>query len=530
MNPSLWIWRQPSALAATVSAIAALTTATPAIAQDFTSFEEDADAIAFEQVTSVSQLSDVQPTDWAFQALQSLVERYGCIAGYPDGTFRGNRALTRYEFAAGLNACLAKVEELIGTATGDLAAKEDLQTLQRLQEEFAAELAVLRGRVDALEARASELEANQFSTTTKLQGEVIFNLGDTFGNDDLYDTQTAFSHRVRLQLVTSFTGRDRLFTRLTTGNIGNSFADELGTDEGRYAYDGLSGNVFELDRLHYVFPVGDKLTVTAMASLGGHHFYADTFNPGLEAGGGGTGALSRFAERNPIYRYGLGGQGVGLRYQFSNSLKLEAGYLARGGNDPSQGRGLFNGNYSALAQLVFSPSQRFKIGATYIHGYDPSQPGPARFAIGGTGTGLGNLRGVPGDDGIVSNTYGLAMQYDFSPKFSLRAWGGYTDAILVNRGGADVWTYAAALVFPDLFKEGNMGYLVAGAEPYMTELDASGDFDISEDVPLHFELGYKFKVNDNIMVTPGLIWLTAPQQNNDNEDVVITTLRTTFTF
>ena len=59
-----------------------------------------------EQVTSVSQFSDVQPTDWAFQALQSLVERYGCIAGYPNGTYRGNRALTRYEFAAGLNACL----------------------------------------------------------------------------------------------------------------------------------------------------------------------------------------------------------------------------------------------------------------------------------------------------------------------------------------------------------------------------------------------------------------------------------------
>ena len=58
------------------------------------------------QVTSVSQLSDVQPTDWAFQALQSLVERYGCIAGYPDGTYRGNQATTRYEFAAGLNACL----------------------------------------------------------------------------------------------------------------------------------------------------------------------------------------------------------------------------------------------------------------------------------------------------------------------------------------------------------------------------------------------------------------------------------------
>ena len=116
------------------------------------------------QVTSVSQLSDVQPTDWAFQALQSLVERYGCIAGYPDGTYRGNRALTRYEFAAGLNACLDRVNELIATATSDLVSKEDLATLQRLQEEFATELASLRGRVDSLEVATAELEANQFST------------------------------------------------------------------------------------------------------------------------------------------------------------------------------------------------------------------------------------------------------------------------------------------------------------------------------------------------------------------------------
>jgi hypothetical protein len=56
------------------------------------------------RVTSVNQLSDVQPTDWAFQALQSLVERYGCLAGYPDGTFQGNRAMTRFEFAAALNS------------------------------------------------------------------------------------------------------------------------------------------------------------------------------------------------------------------------------------------------------------------------------------------------------------------------------------------------------------------------------------------------------------------------------------------
>jgi hypothetical protein len=135
------------------------------------------------QVTSVSQFSDVQPTDWAFQALQSLVERYGCIAGYPNSTYRGNRALTRYEFAAGLNACLDRVNELIATATADLVSKQDLATLQRLQEEYSAELATLRGRVDGLEARTSELEANQFSTTTKLVGEAIFNISDAFGGD-----------------------------------------------------------------------------------------------------------------------------------------------------------------------------------------------------------------------------------------------------------------------------------------------------------------------------------------------------------
>ncbi|MGB3509931.1 MAG: iron uptake porin, partial [Microcoleaceae cyanobacterium] len=125
------------------------------------------------QITSVEQLSDVQPTDWAFQALQSLVERYGCIAGYPDGSFRGNRAITRYEFAAGLNACLERIQQLIAVQTADLITQEDLAVLERLQENFAIELADIKGRVDALEARADVLAGQQFSTTTKLSGQIV---------------------------------------------------------------------------------------------------------------------------------------------------------------------------------------------------------------------------------------------------------------------------------------------------------------------------------------------------------------------
>lgn len=153
------------------------------------SLHSDSEELA--QVTSVSQLSDVQPTDWAFQALQSLVERYGAIAGYPDGTFRSNRAMTRYEFAAALNVALNRINELMAAGNSNLVKKEDLLTLQKLQEEFATELTTLRTRVDALEARTFELEATQFSTTTKLTGEAILAVtGGTSGNRDIRNSNT----------------------------------------------------------------------------------------------------------------------------------------------------------------------------------------------------------------------------------------------------------------------------------------------------------------------------------------------------
>jgi len=77
------------------------------------------------QVTSVNQLRDVSPTAWAYEALRSLVERYGCIVGYPDRTFRGDRATTRWEFAAGLNACLNVMERLIQDGVGQSRSKSN---------------------------------------------------------------------------------------------------------------------------------------------------------------------------------------------------------------------------------------------------------------------------------------------------------------------------------------------------------------------------------------------------------------------
>ncbi len=150
--PSVDVPMLPSRLAA--SAVTTSRASDPlanvADIQPLDATDESDEASDMDQVTSVSQLADVKPTDWAFQALQSLVERYGCIVGYPDKTYRGNRALTRYEFAAGLNACMDRINELIAAGTADLVKKEDLLAVQRLQEQFATELATLRGRVGAL--------------------------------------------------------------------------------------------------------------------------------------------------------------------------------------------------------------------------------------------------------------------------------------------------------------------------------------------------------------------------------------------
>ena len=296
------------------------------------STEGSGSADAVGQVTSVSQLSDVRPTDWAFQALQSLVERYGCIAGYPDGSFRGNRAMTRYEFAAGLNACLDKVSELIQGGSRNLATREDLASVQRLQEEFAAELATLRGRVDVLEARASELEANQFSTTTKLNGEVIFGLTGIARGDDANgekaDKATAFGSRVRLNFDTSFSGEDLLRTRLQVLNLGSFSTNNTKTAEGELRFNAgpfaEASNTVGLDALLYQFPLGKNTTVILEANAGAADDFANTVNPYFD-GDGSYGALSNFGTRNPIY-YLISGSGIALRHQFGEKLELSLGF------------------------------------------------------------------------------------------------------------------------------------------------------------------------------------------------------------
>ncbi len=479
------------------------------------------------QVTSVSQFSDVQATDWAFQALQSLVERYGCIAGYPNSTYRGNRALTRYEFAAGLNACLDRVNELIATATGDLVSKQDLATLQKLQEDFSAELATLRGRVDAVEVRSAELEANQFSTTTKLQGQVVAVVsdvlsGNTVNGAEITDENTTLGVRARVELVTSFTGRDTLFTRIQANNI---LSPNIGTPEGNLFFGGDGTTDAFIDALFYRFPLGEKTEVVAIANGGAADDLTTTVN--IFDGDGAFGALSTFGTRNPIY-YQIGGAGLGVTHEFSDKLALSLGYLNGTANDPTPNNGLFNGSYGALAQLTVKPSDRISIGLTYINSYN--QPLL-------TGSNAANLAPLDLDaDGTIdsrfsSNSYGVQASIGITDNIVLGGWAGYTTSrtLTGNRGDINIWNYAVTLGFPDLGKEGNLAGIIAGIEPRVTSSNVAG-LDRDADTSYHLEAFYQYKLTDNITITPGVIWLTSPDHNNDNDDVVIGALRTTFSF
>jgi hypothetical protein len=526
------------------------------------------------QVTSVSQLKDVQPTDWAFQALQSLVERYGCIAGYPDGTFRGSRAMTRYEFAAGLNSCLDRVNELIASATADLVTKQDLAVLQKLQEEFQAELATLRGRVDALEATTAELKAKQFSTTTKLAGEVIFDVGGLLdgesnapttglrGADIDSDSQITFGSRVRLNLNTSFTGKDLLRTRLQANNI-QGYASRFSTGSTGAAGTAFPGAALEYDsgsrtpdtsitlnELWYRFPVGK-----AKVWVGTHGLQQDKVVPFAGSLIPSSYQMSQHFRFQDILRTPDGAGGA-VSIPVGKIAEVTAGYFGKTGeaNLAGTNNGLTGGDNSILAQLTVTPTKKLTAAATFTHGYASSDVFTATGSLakgGGIGAGTANAAS-PVTGSSTSNNIGLSAGYKFSPKFNLSGWANWSSiesadsfslVSATNPGGlsaalfnsrvtdAKVFSWAAQFGFPDLFREGNYGGISFGAMPYVTSSKGGTARSVrGEDTPFAIQGFYSFKVSDNIAIQPGVIYITNPNGNNDNNNVWVGSLKTTFKF
>jgi Carbohydrate-selective porin, OprB family/S-layer homology domain len=488
-----------------------------------------------QNVTSVSQLSDVKPTDWAFTALQSLVERYGCIAGYPDKTYRGQRAMTRYEFAAGLNACLDKINEIITAGLADKVSKEDFAAVQKLQEEFAAELAALKGRVDTLEAKTATLEAQQFSTTTKLTGQAIFSVtGASGGNNG--NVNTTLNSRVRLDFNTSFTGDDLLITRLQAGNGGLTAGNVIGIapagDLGNIGFDtfaldhgGVSNN-FGLQKLVYEFKPFKDLKVAVGPAINVWDYVDVNSFANNEA----VDFTSTFFLNNPLVvliNPINGVPGAALDWNpGKGALSIRAVYAAANGSVPSAGdngtgaitnRGLFGDPYQGTIEVEFSPK-------------DGDKKGPFALRLQYT---KGSISNVDIESGGVNVEWAFAKgaalfgRYGFgtinSRGVSLSASSAYGNFVNPGTGNSiSPQTWMFGLAFTDLFKPGALAGIAVG-QPFISS-------QVGNSSQTNLEMFYNFPISSNISITPDLQFIFNPNNNSTNGTVTVGTVRTVFSF
>jgi hypothetical protein len=440
-------------------------------------------AASEEQVTSITQFSDVYPTDWAYQALANLIERYGCVAGYPNGTFRGNRAMTRYEAAALLNACLDRITEVT-------------DELRRLIKEFETELAVIRGRVDGLEARVGELEATQFSTTTKLKGKATFVTGAMNSEDDSAkadDDKFSFSYDYRLGLKTSFTGKDLLFARLRAGNMKDGSAFSGGFR--KLDVSGMEGNTFELDRLYYKFPVSTGLSaiVGPMAR--------NTESLGMKPTAYTVKTLNMFGGQfgaGNVYNKETGGL-VGLIWKQKVAkgeprLTAALNYVADDGEQASSSAGMF--------------TDESKANTTAQVGYGNKKWGAAlgyRYGQCGAGFGTGYYKSQScGDETVESHNFALngfwrPAETGFIP--SVSASYGWSD--LEGSTVEELQTWMVGFQWDKVADTSHSFAVGFGAPLYVSSQE--GD---APDAPeLAWEASLKYKVSNNITLIPAIFYL-----------------------
>ena len=476
------------------------------------------------QVTSVTQFSDVRPTDWAYQALSNLVDKYGCVAGYPNGTFKGGNPLSRFEAAALLNACLDRITE-------------QTDELKRLMDEFQQELTVLRGRVDGLEKKVGKLEAMQFSTTTKLQGDMTFVLGGvgygaTGANNTIPGTNiparngVSFNYDMRLNLSTSTTGKDLFYTRLRSGNFGGSAFS--GTPVGMAALDkasnggGNTANTVEIDRLFYRFPIGNNSGLTATIGARARNTEMIAFRPQAYN----ADILDFFTLAGAPGAYNKAtGTGFGLVWQQKVPkgkpyLTASANYVAQNGQngDPTAtgangGGGLFNANSASSVTVQFGGrGTNWGVAALYRYGTcDTSLRRGTPMAASGMACGPANAAN--------SNSLGLGAfwqpkQTGWIPSISL-GWGysglNQSGAMAANAissvSAAQSWS--AMFQWDDAFAKGNSAGFALG-QGVMTTATRAGAPATANDSNFAFEWFYRFRVSNNISVTPAIFYLSEP--------------------
>ena len=503
------------------------------------------------QSTPVSELRDIDARHWAAQALRQLSQQYQCLPSY----FSEDAVLSRYEFAEVLNTCLEVINQTIADVTADKVTQEELAIVQRLQEEFQAELAELGQRIDSLEEQIATLEDQQFVKRVTLFGIAELVLMDTFG--DSLETQPARplpgtppvferpeNPNTTFTLGNLFIDIDakvskNAFVRTelyTTNTISNNRAD-TNTDMTRFDVLPVQPAII----LNYLF-YQTKFAKRGVLRVGPVGLVANHILPDMSP----TQANSRFGRRSPIYRPAVG-PGFLANYQVNDWLAVGGGYTMGGADASNPDRGFFNGGQTRwIAQATLTPSPQLGFALAYSHFFQKN-------AISMSGrTGSRNAQAPFGETTDTSaHLFSLASNYRINRRFNIGGWVGYGLAranedetiddvppspnspllpAVVNKGDtAEIWNWAIGMAVADAFRKGNELGFVFGM-PFKAVRNDFQPFEDNDGTSYHVEAYYRYRVTPRFFITPGVYAIFNPEHNDGNHTMVVGLIRSFMRF
>ncbi len=509
--------------------------------------------------------TDLNSTDLAVTTLQSLGEKYDCLANYPQLTESERRSFTRTELADGINACANQLDRLIARQPNNVT-RADLDDIKRLQQNFAAELAVVRKRLDTTEERTATLEKQQFSTTTKLSGETVLNVaGATGANPAVAGSSNAnvfANYRVRLNLTTAFAGGGTLIAGLQATNSGsgstiqstlgyndpgglNSSTVRLGS-EVQFPANPNSGTTLagltptatgsvNLYKLLYLQPVNKNL----IAFAGTNAEVTDAFPQISPLFNDAQGSVSRFGTAAAITRLSGGTSGFGLAsaggviWLPSKEWDVRGLYGSINASVPGTsvvGGGLFGGSTILATQVTYKPSSDLALAFNYAH---------SSHAIDILGTGLSSqdIVAIPNTanglaQGIVIDSFGLTANSSITPKIDLTATGSLFFANLPGvDASATFSSWMAGVNVKDVLGTGNRLGVLFGQPLNRSGLSGSqsGANNVTA-TPYQLETFLNVRLSDSVSITPGVFFVFNPEGNAAAPTATVGVIRTTLTF
>ena len=379
------------------------------------------------------------PGDWAYDSLKDLSK---------SPRFNGS-PVHRIEAAAELNRLIAGGEGLMNGAA-----------IERLSDELGSELAIMKGRVDGLEARVNGIEAGSFSETTTMKGKAKFQIG---GTDGVTDEAVMAAYFWEVDLNTSFTGEDNLNVEIETGNTPDTDSFLAVTDFGK-GY----GDVLKVSDLNYTFPLGGwSITVgdslDASKQFTGACSYGNTVDALSDCGTGNSIAVG-------------GDQSISAGYDLDNGFSFGVGLSAK---DGEKSKGIFtkegediyalNAAYSAdnyafaIAYANVDVASYWGINASYSPdgfptisgGYEFGDPDTGKdttqFAVGiSSDLGPGEVTVGMGTNGAITDGDEELYAYDLSYTYKFNDGMSFTPfAFIVEgaNGGDDTTGVGAEIGF-----------------------------------------------------------------------------------